>query len=228
MTRYQTLLFDADGTLFDYERAEAESLQQTFVQYGVTWQPEFLPLYRQINAEIWALLEQGRITPQTLSVERFQQLLQALSLDLPADAFSAAYLTNIGNCAALIDGAQAVVEALSPHYRIAILTNGLKTVQHSRMARSPIGPHIAELIISEEVGAAKPDPAIFAVALQRLGNPPKSDVLMIGDSLSSDIRGAVNFGLDSCWYNPGSAPRPADLPITYEIKHLNELLTLIR
>jgi YjjG family noncanonical pyrimidine nucleotidase len=227
MTRYSTLLFDADGTLFDYERAEADALQQTFIQYGAPWRPEFLAIYRRINAEIWALLEQGRITPQKLSGERFRQLLQTLHFDLPAEAFSTDYLANIANCAVLIEGAQAVVEALAPVCRMAILTNGLKAVQHARLARSAIAPHIAELIISEEVGAAKPDPAIFVAAFERLGNPPKQEVLMIGDSLSSDIRGAANFGLDSCWYNPNAASRPADLPITYEIQHLNELLPLI-
>lgn len=225
--KYRALLFDADGTLFDYDKAEAEALQLTFRAYAVPWQPDYLDIYRKINSDIWALLEQGRINPLRLNVERFAQLLQALAIRLPAADFSRDYLLNLGNCAELIAGAYETVAALAPHYRIAILTNGLKDVQRSRLARAPIQPYITDLIISEEVGAAKPDPAIFMAALERLKNPAKQEVLMIGDSLSSDIRGAIRFGLDTCWYNPLSTPRPAGLPITYEIRQLGDLPTLL-
>lgn len=227
MTHYQILLFDADGTLFDYESAEASALQQTFVQYGVSWQPEFLKTYRQINAEVWALLELGRISPQRLSIERFHELLQTLSLDLSPANFSRDYLQNIAKCAELIEDAEQVVVSLADSYRLVILTNGLKAVQHARLKRTPIHPYISDMIISEDVGVAKPEEAIFLAAFERLGQPPKDAVLMIGDSLSSDIRGAANFGIDSCWYNPSAKPAPSDIPITYEIQHLAALLTLL-
>jgi YjjG family noncanonical pyrimidine nucleotidase len=229
MKRYSTLLFDADDTLFDYNRAEADALQITFAQHGIAWQPDFLATYRQINREMWQQLEQGRLTPQTINHQRFVRLLQTLQLDPPSETFATGYLANIAACAALLEGALDVVTTLAPHYRLAILTNGLQAVQYSRLARSPLAAYIppSHLIISEEVGAAKPDPAIFAIALERLGSPPKDEVLMIGDSLSSDIRGAANAGLDSCWYNPAAALRPADLPITHEIRHLCDIVPIL-
>ncbi|MFZ6029190.1 MAG: YjjG family noncanonical pyrimidine nucleotidase [Chloroflexota bacterium] len=224
---YRVLLFDADGTLFDYEKAEAHALQRTFQAYGLPWRPDYLALYREINTGLWALLEQGHIRAQAINGERFGQLLQSIAVQIPAADFSRDYLIHLGNCAELIEGADETIAALASRYHLAILTNGLKDVQRSRLAHSPIQPYISELIISEEVGAAKPDAAIFAAAFERLGNPGKPEVLMIGDSLSSDIRGAAGFGIDACWYNPLSSPRPAGLPIAYEIGRLEELLVLL-
>ena len=109
-------------------------------------------------------------------------------------------------------------------YRMAILTNGLTTVQRGRLARSVIGQYFAEIIISEEIGAAKPAREFFDVVWKRLGNPGRNDALMIGDGWASDMAGAVAYGLDTCWYNPGRKPRPDGRTITHEIASLRELI----
>jgi 2-haloacid dehalogenase len=177
---------------------------------------------------MWKALEQGQITPAALGVRRFELLFEALSLPpLPA-SFSPAYLQHLADSAELNEGAEALLQALHPRYHLAILTNGLKAVQRSRLARSTIRDYIEALIISEEVGAAKPDPAIFDAAMAQMGGPPKAAVLMIGDSLSSDIRGAQRYGLDTCWYNPASLPRPAGVEPLFEIQTLGQLQTLLK
>ena len=104
------------------------------------------------------------------------------------------------------EGAYEVLQTLAKTSQIAILTNGLQSVQRGRLARSQIKPFIREIIISEEIGVAKPHVAFFEVASARTGNPPKSDILLIGDSLTSDIRGGVDYGIDTCWYNPTGEP----------------------
>jgi len=114
--------------------------------------------------------------------------------------------------AQLIDGAEAVLRALAPTHRFAIITNGLKAVQRSRLAHSPLRDYFVDVIISEEIGAAKPHAAFFETTMARLGHPPKREVLVVGDSLSSDMLGGANFGLDTCWYNPDGAPRPVPFP----------------
>jgi 2-haloacid dehalogenase len=108
-----------------------------------------------------------------------------------------------------------------------VLTNGLADVQRPRIASSSLAGVVEHIVISEEVGAAKPDPAIFAVALARMGAPDPRDVLLIGDSLSSDIAGGVAAGLDTCWFNPRAMPRGNGPVPTYEIRRLEELLPLI-
>src|SRR5262249_43805395 len=120
-----------------------------------------------------------------------------------------------------------VVDELKKTSRLAIVTNGLQAVQKNRLARSPIRDHIAELIISEEVGAAKPKTAFFDAAFARLGNPSREDVLIVGDSLTADMQGGVDYGIDTCWYNPLGVPQPAGLPITYEIAHMRDLLNIV-
>jgi 2-haloacid dehalogenase len=223
---YTWLLFDADGTLFDYEQAEAAALPDTFAQYGVPYAPDVLTAYREINAALWQALEQGQITQPVLAVRRFELLFETLARPAPPQ-FGAAYLASLASYAFLVDGAEAVLRALQPRYRIAILTNGISVVQRSRLARSAIHGCVSELIISEEVGAAKPEAAFFDAAFERLGQLARSEALMIGDSLSSDIRGASRYGLDTCWYNPSRQPPPEDLALTYQIAALEELIPLL-
>src|SRR5262249_32317018 len=138
--------------------------------------------------------------------------------------FSARYLEKLADCSQLIDGADAVLLALKDNYQMAILTNGLSVVQRRRLERSSIQRYIAEIIISEEIGAAKPARGFFDIAFSKLGNPPLHEALMIGDGWASDIVGACQYGLDACWYNPKGQPRPNGCDITREITSLRELV----
>ncbi len=221
--RYRWLLFDADGTLFDYDRAERAALEQVLGQIGVSTDPGHLAAYRRINQAMWQAVEKGEITPGMVKVRRFELLLEAIQVPYSPNALSAAYLECLANCSELLEDAGEVLGALRRKYQIAILTNGLKEVQRGRLSRSAIRPHISQIIISEEVGAAKPAREFFDQAFARLGHPSKREVLMVGDGWASDVQGAVQYGIDACWYNPGRKPRPANCEITREIAALREL-----
>jgi len=223
--RYRWLLFDADGTLFDYDRAERTALEQALRQIGIPFLPSHLSTYRQINHALWQRVETGDIKPAVVKVRRFELLLEAIGTAHSPAGLSATYLECLANCSELVEGAAGVLRALHAHYRIAILTNGLTVVQRGRLARSAIRNHIFDIIISEEIGAAKPAREFFDTAFARLGNPAKNEVLMIGDSWTSDIQGAVEYGIDACWYNPTGKPRPANYEIAREITSLRELST---
>ncbi|MFN2290514.1 MAG: YjjG family noncanonical pyrimidine nucleotidase [Anaerolineae bacterium] len=225
--RYEWILFDADGTLFDYDRAEVSALARTFEQFGLRFPPEAAETYRAINGEIWQQFELGQISQQRLRWQRFDLLAEALELGFDPEAFSGRYLHNLAQGTDLIDGAEQVLEALHGRVDLMLITNGLKEVQRSRLARSTIGHYFSDVIISEEVGAAKPHPQIFEVALQRMGAPARDRVLIVGDSLSSDIQGGSDYGIHTCWYNPGGSPRPDQLRIDYEITDLRELLDVL-
>ena len=224
---YPWLWFDADGTLFNYEQAEGLALRNTFESLDLRFEDDYLDTYQRINSGLWQALEKQEITSEVLRVRRFEQLLEAVQLSGSPDKMSAAYIEQLGLRAELMEGAYEVLDALQGKCKFAIVTNGLQAVQRSRLACSTIKDFISELIISEEVGAAKPQPAFFDEAFARTGYPAKSDVLIIGDSLTSDIRGGVDYGIDTCWHNPKAESRPSDLPITYEIRHLHELLELL-
>jgi 2-haloacid dehalogenase len=221
--RYRWLLFDADGTLFDYDRAERAALEQALAQIGVPFDPGHLAAYRRINQALWQGVEKGEITPGVVKVRRFELLLEAIQVVYSPADFSASYLECLANCSELVEDAETVLGALHRKYQIAILTNGLKVVQRGRLSRSVIRHHVSDIIISEEIGAAKPAKEFFDTAFARLGHPSKREVLMIGDGWASDIQGAIQYGIDACWYNPGRKSRPTSCEIIREIASLREL-----
>ncbi|HEX2994883.1 MAG TPA: YjjG family noncanonical pyrimidine nucleotidase [Anaerolineales bacterium] len=224
---YPWLWFDADGTLFDYQRAEINALRQTFVSLALPFQDSYLDVYRRINDELWKALERRETTQAILRLRRFELLLEAIHLNASTDEMSSIYLEQLAMGTDLIEGAYEILQTLSQTCQIAIVTNGITAVQSRRFGRSTIQPFVRELIISEEIGVAKPSPAFFEVASARTGHPPKSSVLLIGDSLTSDIRGGVDYGIDTCWFNPTGEPGPEGWAITYRVGQLRELLEII-
>jgi 2-haloacid dehalogenase len=225
--RYKWILLDADGTLFDYDRAEATALEATFAEFGLEYAPEHARDYRRINAQIWRDYELGNIAQDVLRVRRFDLLFGAIGFEADASAFSARYLAHLGDQAVLIPGAEEVVHALHGQVGLVMITNGIKEVQRSRLAKSTIADCFAGVVISDEVGVSKPDPGIFSAALALMGHPEKHEVLIVGDSLSADIRGGAEYGIDTCWFNPAHKPRPEEIDFRYEIDALRDLLDLV-
>jgi len=225
--KYDWILFDADGTLFDYCKAEAAALENTFRQRGLPFSGKVMELYREINEKVWFDFENGRITSDRLRTKRFEILFREIGVESDTGSFSAGYLSALSSRTDLLDGAQDLLESISSSIRMVLITNGLREVQRARVANSSIGHYFEDVVISEETGYAKPDRCIFEVAFDRMGNPGRDRVLMVGDSLTSDIRGGNNYGIDTCWFNPSEQACDQDVRIDYEITHLDELRSII-
>jgi 2-haloacid dehalogenase len=222
--KYKWLLFDADGTLFDYDRAEGIALRDTFEALGLQYEAQYAHVYRRINGDLWLDFENGAISQKRLRTRRFELFFDAMGIDCDPGEFSRRYLANLALGTDLVEGAEDVVRSLHGRVGLLLITNGLAEVQRPRFARSAVGQYFSDVVISEEVGAAKPDPKIFEVAFARMGFPSRRDVLIVGDSLSSDIKGGHNYGIDTCWFNPQRKPHDAGVEINYEIGDLKELL----
>jgi 2-haloacid dehalogenase len=232
---YGILFLDADGTLFDYDGAEAMALEAAFrALVGPYDGARSLPAYRTINHAIWQELERGEITQSALAVERFRRLFRELGLsgaEELAGRMSPRYLDELARRSRLIPGTEEVIRALARAHRLVLVTNGLSRVQRPRVERSAIANCFEALVISDEVGVAKPDPAILELACRAIGIVPgveeKRGMLMVGDSLKADIAGGAAFGIDTCWYNPtgGRSVPPAPTP-THEISRLEDLLQI--
>jgi 2-haloacid dehalogenase len=221
------MLLDADGTLFDYDRGEASALAAAFADFGLAYSEERRDVYRSINAAKWAALERGELTKAELQVSRFADLFAELGETGPDPAaFGVTYLDRLADSAPLTDGAREVVAALARDRTLAIVTNGIERVQRRRLDKSGLRPYIADMFVSEAVGWAKPAPEYFDHVLRRLGLEDRSAALVVGDSLTSDIQGGINSGLDTCYYNPGGGANVTGIVPTYEIRRLADLLTL--
>lgn len=214
--RYDAILIDADDTLFDFASSERNAIGEVISKLNIT-DPSAADEYSRINARYWAEFEKGNVTQPELRVLRFRDFLKTFRPDFDENEASEMYIVALSRQSILLPGAYEAVRRISEELPIAIVTNGIGMVQRGRMALSPIAPFIKALVISEEVGAPKPDPAMFNEALNRLGGIEPSRALMIGDSLSSDMAGAVAAGIDACWYNPLGKPRPDGLRLNYII-----------
>ncbi len=227
MAKYDFLLLDADETLFDFPRAEREALCDALRAVGIAPNEEMIGKYSEINDSFWKMLERGEITKSELRVARFDAFCRHYGFAVDVSRLAVAYTDALATKGFLISGALEVCRALAAHCKLYIITNGIASVQRGRFEPSPLREFVQELFISEEMGAEKPHPAYFDAVAARIPGFNRPKALVVGDSLSSDMRGGVNAGMDTCWFNPKEKPVPADLPITYVIRTLEELVPLV-
>ncbi len=228
MMKYKVLLFDADNTLFDFNKSERHAFIKTMEDYGYEFQEEIhMKSYHEINTAIWKEFELGEITQKKLKVERFRRYRDALGLEFEPEDFAVKYMHHLSCASFLYPESEELLKELSKNYRMAIITNGLTDVQSKRIKKSAVSHYFEEIVISEEIEISKPDPEIFTYTLGRLGHDHLKSVLMIGDSLTSDIKGGINFGVDTCWYNPSKKENRSDIKPTYEVDGLMEILKLL-
>lgn len=222
---YTWLLFDADETLFDFSKAEANALRWTLEQAGLPFQPEYVSVYARCNQQVWREFERGEVTQQELRLKRFRLFFEEAGLTGIPQTVSPLYLKNLALGTDLVADAEMVVRRLKARHHLALVTNGLAEVQRPRLERSSLRDCFEQVFISEEIGAAKPSAAYFDAVFTAIGKPPRNQALIIGDSLSSDMRGGLDYGIHTCWYNP--AGQTTVLPVSYQIKRLDELLNIL-
>lgn len=227
MPRYRTVLFDADQTLLDFKKSECAALCEALAAMGVTADENMLKRYSEINSATWKRLERGEITKTELRTVRFAEFCDFYSISLDVEVLAERYLASLATKRFLMDGALEVCRTIASSCRLYIITNGIASVQHGRLDPSPIRPYFQELFISDELGAEKPDSAFFDKVIEKIPDFDPADTLVVGDSLSSDIRGGIGAGLDTCWLNPNDAKTPSDMTITYIIKRLEDVIPLV-
>lgn len=203
------LLLDLDGTVLDFEASQRQALRETVTALGVTWDDEHARTYARINTLLWEAYERREIEATALRSTRWRQFLEALEVEADPAGVGTDYLAAFAAGAHLIDGAAEAVAALAERVTIVAVTNGFGDVQHERLERTGLDQYLAGVVVSDEVGAAKPQPAIFDAAFAVVGNPPRDRVAIVGDSLTSDVAGGRAYGITTIWVNPdGIDPDP--------------------
>lgn len=226
--KYEIIIFDADETLFDFKKSESYAFKNTMCEFNIKYNENYhLKLYSDINSAIWKKFEIGLITQEELKVERFKRLSNTLNIKFDELEFAKSYMKHLSCASFLYDYSVDLLENLYKYYKLFIVTNGLTDVQNKRIRKSTIAKYFDDIIISEEVKVSKPDPKIFELALNNVSYINKRNLLMVGDSLTSDIQGGINFGIDTCWLNPNRIINKTKIKPTYEISNLIELKDLL-
>ena len=226
--KYELILFDQDGTLFDYKKAEEYALKKSMEHFGVELRGDsYLERYRKINRKVWTEFERGEIGLEELKLKRFKILFDALGIDQNTEKFSDKYLYYISKSPFVTEGAEEVVSSLYGSCKLALATNGIYSAQYERLKSSPLRDYFDILVVSEKIGFAKPDPNFFACVFMEARHSDKSTALIVGDSLSSDIRGGFDFGIDTCWFNPEKIRNEGDISPTYEIERLTQIQDIL-
>lgn len=225
--RYTTVLFDADGTLFDFARCEREALVLACRKNGVDIDEEGIKLYSKINEACWKALERGEIDKESLRVKRFEDFGRAYGFSCDFDKLSKEYTDYLAEQSFLIDGAEEMLASLCGKCRMYIITNGIEYVQKSRFARSPINKFFERLFISGEIGYEKPDIRFFDAVKREIPDFDAEKTLVVGDSLTSDMKGGINAGLDCCFYSPAGKSAPPEMNIKYTVSELSEIKEIV-
>ena len=205
MRKYDVLLSDADGTLFDFHAGEKAALWEVLKGYGLPSGDEVIAQYSAINDSHWKKLERGETTQARLRVERFADFLEAIGGEENPEEMCNLYVEKLGQQRVLLPGAEEFCRRISRHMPIFLVTNGLSKVQRSRFEGCAIAPYLKGFVISEEIGHQKPEPHMLEEALRQLGVSDCRRAVVLGDSITADIGAAKNAGMDSVLFTNGKA-----------------------
>ena len=221
------LLIDLDNTILDFNAAERLALERALTELGVPFDEKVLELYHVLNIRHWEMLEDGLLTRDEVLVKRFEALYRELGVEADAFRTQEKYESKLSEGHWFVPGAEALLEALHGQYRLFICSNGVGSVQDGRIASAGIAPYFEDIFISERIGGNKPERAFFEACFARIPAFDRERTLILGDSLTSDIRGGVNAGIRSCWFNPQGRENHGPVFPDYEIRGLEEFPALL-
>ncbi len=226
---YNWVFFDADNTLFDFDASSILAFGALVDQLNIPQSSDLYKTYKKHNAHVWHLFENGQIDAQNLRSKRFELFFNDIGFDFDGLKANNLYLDLLVDNVRLLDGAVALLQELKDlGVKMLIITNGLKEVQKPRLEKVGLTHFFEDIIVSDEIGVAKPDGAFFTFAEKAANHPPKNEVLVIGDSLNSDIQGGNLYGYDTCWFNPKRLINSSKIYPKYMIDDLSAIPALVK
>ncbi len=229
MKTYTTILWDLDQTILDFAKSQDYALRYAFRQFGMETNAETVSSYAAINDAYWKRMERGEITKEEVLRGRFLTLFERLGIvDIRPEAFGDIYQDALGDVFFFQDEADKIIMRLKEQgFRQYIVTNGVNRTQAKKIRLSGLDRMVDGVFVSELMGYPKPRKEYFDACFEQLTNTSREECLLVGDSITSDIQGGVNAGIDVCWYNPNGQPNDSGLPVDYEIRDLHELMKIL-
>lgn len=227
-SKFKFILWDIDGTLINFEKSERASIFACFASHGINLSEDDFNKYKEMNHQVWRLIEQGKIDKKYALGKRFDDLLEYLGVDgISGTEINNEYQQRLGENCVLNDDAYNLCTEFGKTHKQYIVTNGTITAQKGKLKSTKLGELMDGVFISDEIGFEKPHIGFFEHCFKTIPDFKKEDSIIIGDTLSSDIKGANNAAIKCCWYNPKKFPMPEDLKIDYVIENLQELKEIL-
>ena len=226
---YKYLLWDIDGTVLDFLASEKQAIRALFKKYNLgECTDEMIKMYSTINTKYWQMLERNELTKAEILVGRFREFFSLIGADTSiAESFNKDYQVALGDYIVFVENAEEILRSEKGRYTLAAVTNGTKVAQEKKLRLSGLDKIFDAVFISEDVGIEKPNKEYFDYVFEKLGITNKKEVLIIGDSLTSDIKGGFLYGIDTCWFNPFKKSNTQDFSATYEIDKLSKIEEIV-
>lgn len=224
-----TILWDVDNTLLDFNYSMRNSLKQCFRTVGVKVTEQMIDRYAEINEGWWERLERGEVTKKQLLNGRFTDFFEEYGFEqIDVEKFRMEYQRNLGNIYSYMDDSLTICKALQTKFKQYVVTNGVAGTQRSKLGLSGFVDVMEDMFISEEVGHNKPDKEFFEYCLEHVEEKDPERILIVGDSLTSDIKGGNSVGIRTCWYNPSEKPLQDGFAVDYEISDLHQIYDILK
>lgn len=224
-----TILWDVDGTLLDFIAAEKAAIKTLFGEFNLgQCSDEMIKRYSEINKTYWQRLERGEITKQEVLVGRFKEFFKLEGIDISVvEEFNSLYQLRLGDTIVYHDDSLEIIKSLQGRVRQYVVSNGTVEAQSKKLRLSGLGELVDGIFLSEHIGVEKPNIEFFDKVLEEIKPADRSSILIVGDSLTSDIQGGNNAGIVTCWYNPLGDKAPDKYRIDYEISDLHQIYEII-
>lgn len=221
--RYNWVLFDADETLFSFN--SYLGLTSMLKRYGIDFSREDYDAFQAVNKLLWVAYQNNEITAQDIQMRRFAKLAEQTGVD--QIKLNQELMSEMAKVSKPLDGVMDMLEALHPKVKMGIITNGFTELQQQRLQNTQTEKFFDIVVVSEQIGVAKPDRKVFDYAFSQMDDLDKTKILMVGDTLASDILGGYNSGIDTCWFNHANLENDTKIQPTYEIKDMRELVGIV-
>lgn len=226
-TEFTTVLLDVDGTLLNFDEAERRGVRAVMRTYGVEPTKALEQRYHEINKKYWKAFERGEIPKEAIIENRFVEFFRTLGKEIDAMEVERLYRAQLDSCAILIEGALEICAYLKERYQLYVVTNGISNTQYRRLKDSGLDQYFLDVFVSEDSGSQKPKAEYFNYCFARIPEKNPSRMIIIGDSLTSDIQGGKNAGIATCWVNFGRQPRMAGVKPDFEVNKLEDIKKIL-